>query len=163
MDFNRLVEGVVEVTRRQNPEHVLTLMLDTSVPKVSCDQDKVSQLLLILLSNSTKYSPAGTEVVVSSRANADNVEVTVRDHGPGMPVDFDDTLLVGSQPGGASSADHLNRGFAAGLGLQIARQIVEMHSGRIWFENVDSQGCEFHFTLPLRVRTPREFEAITRK
>jgi signal transduction histidine kinase len=159
-DLNRLISEVVEVTRRQNPHHVLTLHLDPSDPKVSCDSDKVSQLLMILLSNATKYSPAGAEVMVIGRMNNGSVEVTVKDQGPGMPADFDNSLFTGAQ--GVNSNNHLNRGMGAGLGLQIARQIVEMHSGRIWFENSASRGAEFHFTLPMRVRRPQELRTVAR-
>jgi signal transduction histidine kinase len=158
-DFNRVIEAVVEVTRKQNPDFLITLGLDPSDPEVSCDVDKVSQLLMILLGNATKYSPAGSEIVVSGRKDGDNVEVTVRDHGPGMPPDFDDGLFIGSEPRRATS-DHLNGRVGSGLGLQIARQIVEMHSGRIWYENVGGDGCEFHFTLPLRARQAQESKAV---
>jgi signal transduction histidine kinase len=115
---------------------------------------------MILLSNATKYSPAGAEVMVIGRMNNGSVEVTVKDQGPGMPADFDNSLFTGAQ--GVNSNNHLNRGMGAGLGLQIARQIVEMHSGRIWFENSASRGAEFHFTLPMRVRRPQELRTVAR-
>lgn len=147
VELNQLVRGVVEATRNQNAEHVLTLRLDPSLPDVSCDADKVSQVLTILLSNATKYSPAGSEVVVTSRADADNAEVTVQDRGPGMPADFHE---------GPSSG-----GVQAGLGLPIARQIVEMHGGRLWFESRAGEGSVFHVTLPIRIRPARDRMIIT--
>jgi signal transduction histidine kinase len=145
VDLNQLIERVVETTRKQNPDHVLAVELDASVPAVSCDEEKVSQVLTILLSNATKYSPAGREVSIASRASSDGVEMTVKDHGPGMPAD-----LNGPQASGT------------GLGLEIARQIAEMHGGRMWFESSRGRGTEFHFMLPIRTRPSREMAAVAR-
>lgn len=158
VDINQLINGVVEATQNQSPEHVLAARLAPSAP-APCDADKVSQVLTILLSNAVKYSPAGSEVLVTSRANADSVEITVKDQGPGMPPDFDDGLFVGYQRRPPNGANRMNRGEATGIGLPIARQIVEMHGGRIWFDSTVGQGTEFHFTLPLQVTASREMKA----
>jgi signal transduction histidine kinase len=79
-----------------------------------------------------------------------------------MPADFDDGMFAGSQRRRASSGGRPNRSVAGGLGLQIARQIVQMHGGRIWFESVVGKGSEFHFTLPLQVRQSQELRAVAR-
>ena len=86
----------------------------------------------------------------------------MNDQGPGMPVDFDNGLFVGYRRPHANSANRVNRGIGAGLGLPIARQIVEMHGGRIWFESAPGQGTEFHFTLPIRVKPSRELKPVAR-
>ncbi len=137
VNINEVIERVVEETRKQSPDHVLALSLDKFVPTVSCDEEKVSQVLTILLSNATKYSPAGREVSIRSRANSDGVEMTVKDQGPGMPA-------------------HVNGPSASGtgLGLEIARQIA--------FESSPGGGTEFHFTLPVRVRPSGELRAVAR-
>ena len=127
-----------------------------------CDADKIAQVLAILLSNAVKYSPAGSEVVVSSELNARNVEVMVKDRGRGMPLDFDDGLFVGYQRQPSTSGEGTNRAGATGLGLPIARQIVEMHGGRIWFDSAVGQGSEFHFTLPIQLRPSTELQAVAR-
>ena len=145
VNINEVIERVVEETRKQSPDHTLALTLDKSVPAVLCDEEKISQVLTILLSNATKYSPAGREVSITSRANSDGVEMTVKDQGPGMPADLN------GQPGSGT-----------GLGLEIARQIAEMHGGRIWFESSPGRGTEFHFTLPKRIRPSREIAAVAR-
>ena len=162
LDFNDLIAGVLDAIRNQNPDHVVVARLDPSVPAVSCDRERVSQALATLLNNAIKYSPAGSDVLVASRANAESVEVTVNDQGPGMPVDFDNGLFVGYRRPHANSANRVNRGIGAGLGLPIARQIVEMHGGRIWFESAPGQGTEFHFTLPIRVKPSRELKPVAR-
>jgi signal transduction histidine kinase len=151
VDLNHLINEVVEATRKQSPDHILVVRLDPSDPVVSCDREKVSQLVTILLTNATKYSPAGREVMLTSRVGLGDVEVTVKDHGHGMPADVDGGLLVGNQ-----------QRQGRGLGLQIARQIVDMHGGRIWFESAAGKGSEFHFTLPIQVRPSRELKAVAR-
>jgi signal transduction histidine kinase len=157
-DINQLVNKVVGDFRKQSPERVVTTRLDETIPQVPCDHDRVSQALSILLANATKYSAVGTEVAVTSRVEGDAVEVSVKDRGPGMPSSLQAGLLVGSDPS-ANGADH---GGGTGLGLAIARQIIELHGGRIWFDTKAGEGTEFHFTLPLRARPSRQMAAITR-
>jgi signal transduction histidine kinase len=144
----------VETARKQNGRSNIAMVLDASGPAVPADPDKLAQLLAIVLGNALKYSPTGSEVMVSSKSDRDEVSITVKDHGPGMPSDFENGLFVGyRRQGGAGNGAHAG---GTGLGLPIARQIVEMHGGRIWFETTPGQGTEFHFTLPLRVRPSRE-------
>jgi signal transduction histidine kinase len=104
-----------------------------------------------LVGNAIKFSSPRSEVVVTSQVDANQVTVTVQDHGLGMPHNFDDRLFVGA-----------NGGRGTGLGLPIARQIVDMHGGRIWFDSSASQGTEFHFTIPMQVRPSRELKAVSR-
>jgi signal transduction histidine kinase len=161
-DFNQLIAAVVDDVRSKSPEHLVTTSLDENMPLVPCDQDKVRQALSILLGNATKYSGAGTEVAVTSRVEGETVEVSVKDHGRGMPAGFEAGLSVRSDQGtgGASNgADHTGR---TGLGLVIARQIVELHGGRIWFDSKAGRGTEFHFTLPVHARPSRHMAAATR-
>jgi signal transduction histidine kinase len=162
VDLNELVESTVESIRRLDSKHTITTALDTSVRSVTCDRDRVSQVLAILLGNAVKYSPAGSEVAVTSQLNGESVTVTVKDHGPGMPSDFDDGLFVGYRRQGSSTGNGVNRGAGTGLGLPIARQIVQMHGGRIWFETVTGQGSDFHFSLPLTLRPSRQLRAVAR-
>jgi signal transduction histidine kinase len=162
VDVNQIVKEVAEATRKQSPDHVLETRLDPSNPMLSCDVEKVSQVLTILLSNAAKYSPAGSLVVVASQRQAEYVEVTVTDHGVGMPADFDDRLFVGYQRRAAKSGAAVPSAISSGLGLPIARQIIEMHGGRLWFERVAHGGSEFHFTIPVQVRPSREMKAVAR-
>jgi signal transduction histidine kinase len=160
VDLNQLIEGAVEEVRKENPQHAIALSLDPAVHTVPADRDKLSQLLTILVGNAIKYSPAGSEVAVKSELNSDHATVSVTDHGPGMPADFDNGLFVGYRRHAGGATDGMNGG--TGLGLPIARQIVEMHGGRIWFDSRLAEGSEFHFTLPLSVRPATETRAVLR-
>jgi signal transduction histidine kinase len=161
-EINQVIAGAVQAARNQKTEQAIVERLEPSLPAVPCDTEMVSQLLSILLNNAMKYSPAGSEIVVTSSFDAGSVEVSVKDHGPGMPADFDSGLFAGNKGRAGNSANRVDRGVGAGLSLSIARQIVEMHGGRIWFDSSAAHGSVFHFTLPLQVRPSRGLRAVAR-
>ena len=145
VDIDHLVQEVADRMRSENLDHEIVTRLGAAGATVQCDRDRVAQALGNLISNAIKYSPRGSEVTVTTELGADEVRVSIKDRGRGLPQGFDDTLLVGSADAGT------------GLGLPIARQIVQMHGGRIWFDTPNGRtGTTFHFTLPLRVRPSRE-------
>ena len=140
VDIDGLVREVIDRMKPGNPEHPLVARLGGDGAIVPCDRDRVAQALVNLIENAVKYSPRGAEVAVTTVLGAAEVTITVEDHGRGMPAGVpDDLMMVGS-----------------GLGLPIARQIVQMHGGRIWFESAPGRGTAFHITLPLRLRQSRE-------
>ena len=145
VDLNHLCENVILTLSRP-----IDWKPDRSLPKVWCDADKVSQVITNLIGNAVKYSRDDIEVS-TSRQNG-FAEVGVADRGPGMPSDFDANLFVS-----ASSPSGLT-----GLGLPIARQIVEMHGGRMWFESRAGGGTKFAFTLPVNVRRASEIKAVAK-
>ncbi len=149
-DVNHLIEQVIGTARTEFPARKITTELESDLPMVQCDETKVTQVVNNIVINALKYSRG--DVAVSSKAQEGVVEVSVRDSGPGMPPDFDSRLFVG----------RMNGSGGTGLGLPIARQIVEMHGGRIWFDSVTGKGTEFHFTLPVRIRPTRDLRAVAR-
>lgn len=152
VDVNLLINSAVDSARRSSPDHTLTVSLAQAPSMVTCDAAKVSRVLTVLIGNAIKHSPRGSEVAVTTRAQDGMLEVIVQDRGPGMPGNFDSRLFAGIQGAQAPDGD---KSVGTGLGLPIARQIVEMHGGRIWFEPREGGGSEFHFTLPRRQVTPR--------
>ncbi len=162
VDLNQLIGEVVGRIRDQAPQHILTSGLDPSLPAVPGDREKLRQVLTILLGNAVKYSPAGSEVVVTTRFEADRIEVTVKDQGPGLPAGLDDGLFSGSRREPAASEGRINGSTGTGLSLPMARQIVEMHGGRIWSDSTTAQGSVFHVTLPLQVSPTRDVPEVAR-
>ena len=152
VDVNQLINSAVDAARSSSLEHTVTVSLAQSASEVTCDAGKVSRVLTILIGNAVKYSPRGSEVAVTTRVQEGRLEVIVQDHGPGMPGNFDSRLFAGIQGPQAPDGD---KSVGTGLGLPIARQIVEMHGGRVWYEPRVGGGSEFHFTLPYRQTAPR--------
>jgi len=160
VDLNQLMISVVDSARTQSPRSNLVAQLNPALPQVRGDPDKLSQVLSVLVGNAIKYSPPGSNVTVTTDVEGDHLTVAVKDHGPGMPADIDGGLFAGFLPRADGGGNGVEGG--TGLGLPIARQIVEMHGGRIWFDSTATQGSTFHFTLPLRLRPSRELTAVSR-
>ncbi len=116
--------------------------------RVWADSDRILQTLTNLISNAIKFSPAGSDVLLSARAIDENeVVLEVTDHGRGIPADKLDTIFERFQQVDASDSRAMG---GTGLGLAICRSIITQHGGRIWATSTPGHGTIFHFTLPTR-------------
>jgi signal transduction histidine kinase len=149
VDLNQALVDAVERGRAVYPTHTIVTDLDPALLEVSGDSDRLIQVITNLLSNAAKYSPGGGEITVRSRADIATVTVSVRDHGMGIPPEFMTKLFQRYERYESSATDRI---IGTGLGLPIARQIIEMHRGRIWAESTVGEGSEFFFTLPVDAR-----------
>jgi PAS domain S-box-containing protein len=123
----------------------LVATYDEPLPTVHADPERVTQLLSNLVGNALKFTPAGGRVEVRTQRYGEGVLVSVTDTGEGIPADqlphvFERFYQVSSS---RSVARH-----GAGLGLPIARGIVEAHGGTIWIESAPGRGTTVRFTLP---------------
>jgi two-component system sensor histidine kinase/response regulator len=150
VDINVVLQEAVERARASSEHHVFELKLDPAHPVTQCDADRVAQIVANLLTNAVKYSPDGGEIVVSSHASEGFVEVSVRDHGVGIAPEFAKRLFSRYERYEKTSGKIIG----TGLGLAIARQIVEMHHGRIWVDTTAGSGSDFRFTLPMTLPEP---------
>jgi PAS domain S-box-containing protein len=150
VDVNKAIYASVERARIASARHLITTNLDPDLPQVAADSDRIVQVMTNLLSNAIKYSPEGGEVAVTSRASANQVEISVRDHGIGIPPDFVDRLFGRYE---RYETEATSKIVGTGLGLAITRRIVEMHGGRIWVESTVGSGSEFHVTIPVGTTT----------
>lgn len=123
----------------------LVVRLAEPLPLVMADEQRICQVLLNLVSNAAKFSPAHTAITVSARRDGSMVQIAVSDEGDGIPAAeraqvfeaFHQVLQKGGrQPG-------------TGLGLAICKGLVEAHGGRIWVVERDGPGTTIAFTLPL--------------
>jgi PAS domain S-box-containing protein len=114
------------------------------IPPISADPARLERILLNLLSNALKYSDPGTPVEVRVRPDGSFAKISIQDQGQGIPVEERSRLFERYFRGiGAKKKESI------GLGLYIARIIVEAHGGRIWAESEVGKGSTFSFTLPL--------------
>ncbi len=130
-------------------DHHVVVDVDEKLPSVLVDSASIAEAIYILVDNASKYAPAGTTIALSARLGDSNqMRVTVSDEGPGIPADmrgrvFDKFFRIpGREP-----AD--SRRGGAGLGLPIARRLVEAQGGRIWVEPSEAgKGTTVTMVLP---------------
>ena len=113
---------------------------------VACDPDRIEQVLGNLIGNAIKFTPASGKIVVRVERRGDEVWVAVSDDGPGIPS----ALLPHVFDRYWQAPETARQGH--GLGLTIAKGIVEAHHGRIWADSEVGKGTTFHFALPAAVR-----------
>jgi two-component system, sensor histidine kinase and response regulator len=145
LDLNAIITDASQRTRAASPRHTIAASLDPMLPAVRGDSDRLFQVVSNLLSNAVKYSPGGGEVLVTTRARDGMVEVSVTDHGLGIPPDFVKKLFGRYERFEDKSKATI---VGTGLGLAITRQIVDMHGGKIWVDSTVGMGSQFHFTVP---------------
>jgi len=126
-----------------------------NISNVRADPARLDRILENLLSNAAKFSPEGGVIHVSAVQDAGFIRLCVEDEGPGVPEAerphiFDRFYTTTSQ-------DEALKGV--GLGLFIARRLVELHGGRIWVEDAPGGGGRFCFTLPIDTHSPEEADA----
>ena len=173
--LNRLVQNLLEMTRLESgalqlhrelhpPEEVIgaalgrlgkrladrrvTTKVPSDLPLVPMDDVLVEQVLMNLLDNAVKYTPAGSPLEVIATATDETLTIEVADHGPGLPPGDEERVFdkfYRAEPVGSRGA---------GLGLAICRGIIRAHGGRIWAQNLPGAGVAFLFTLPLGALRP---------
>jgi signal transduction histidine kinase len=148
VDVGELVAGAASLMGPLLTEKQQTLSTEVPAPapRVMGDHHRLEQVLLNLLSNAHKFSPAGARIAVAVLPAAGTVTVTVRDTGPGIPREAQPRLFEQFFTARTSSP---NRQVGAGLGLPIANGIVEAHGGRMWVESEEGAGSAFSFALPV--------------
>lgn len=144
-DGGELVAEAVAAFRLLAAEKGIALEGDTiGAPLLlSCDRDRSLQVLANLLGNAIKFTPAGGKVSATALRVGDDVRFSVTDTGPGIPENLLEAVFERFWQAGKDD----RRGL--GLGLYIAKSLVEAHGGRIWAESRLGEGSTFFFTLPI--------------
>ncbi len=145
-NIERLIQDAVAEAQLRSPGYRLKVKVKGTLPAVKVDGRRIRQVLDNLLDNAFKYSKKETEVLVRAQTKAHELEISVTDHGRGIPVADIDRVFermyrieqrLAQDPGGM------------GLGLALCKALVEAHRGRIWLDSVEGKGTTVHFTLPL--------------
>jgi PAS domain S-box-containing protein len=148
MDLVEIVRSCTEQAQIRADRHTVRLEAGTARLDGVWDSDRVRQVLDNLLSNAIKYSPTGGEVVVRVEVVKQEARVSVQDSGVGIPAEALDQIFTRFYRTDDAAAGPA--GF--GIGLYVARSIVELHGGRIAVASYPGHGSTFSFTLP--VQTP---------
>jgi signal transduction histidine kinase len=147
VDLGELLSGVVSLMRPllDAKEQRVGLALPMPAPAVPGDSRRLERVLLNLLSNANTFAPAGSEITISMREDAREVTIAVQDAGPGITAAGIPHLFEQFFTERTSSSRH---NIGAGLGLPIAKGIIEAHGGRIWVESTVGVGTTVSFALP---------------
>jgi two-component system sensor histidine kinase VicK len=137
---------VVDELRRHTDRHRFLVSFPPRFPIVDADAGRIRRLLFNLLDNAVKYSAEGGLVVIRGQVQEGEVLVSVADQGPGIAPEYLNQLFERFFRVKFVSGHHI---VGSGLGLPIARNIVEAHGGRIWAESKLGEGTTISFTLPI--------------
>jgi len=130
-------------------DHRVNVAMAEATPAVSVDAASIVEVIYILLDNASKYSPAGTTISVrAARDDERSVQISVSDEGPGIPEHLRERVFEKFFRVPARESHDPNRG-GIGLGLPIARRLIETQGGRIWIEAAASGGTAVVLTLPV--------------
>jgi signal transduction histidine kinase len=147
LDVARLMESCVTMVRGMMAARALTLKVRAPGESLTVrgDERRLTQIGCNLLSNAIKFSPDHGTIEFRSWRDGGQGVFSVEDQGPGVPSEFHERIF---EQFFRVPSDH----EGTGLGLTLAKQLVELHGGRIWLESESGQGSSFCFSLPLAER-----------
>jgi len=126
----------------------LTVQIPPDLPQVQVDMDRMGQVLLNLVGNALQYTPTGGSVHVKAAQQKDEIQIDITDTGIGIPPEHLPHLFTRFYRADKSRS---RSGGGSGIGLTIARHLVEAHGGRIWVESQGAgKGSTFSFTIPIQ-------------
>jgi len=152
--LEEVVGTALEATRSILKQHHVEIHLPRDLPLVRFDALLIERVLVNLLENAAKYTPAGSTVTISAEVIADRLSISVSDNGPGLPPGQEDAVFEKFARGHRESATP-----GVGLGLAICRAIIDAHGGKIMGFNKRGGGATVNFTLPLGSPPTAEIES----
>ncbi|MBL3643005.1 cell wall metabolism sensor histidine kinase WalK [Peribacillus frigoritolerans] len=146
VNFNKFYDHIIDrFEMSKNDDITFKRDLPKEAYFVDIDEDKITQVLYNVISNSLKYSPEGGQVTFRVRASDGFIIVSITDQGVGIPKNVIDKIFDRFYRVDKARARNLG---GTGLGLAIAKEMVVAHGGKIWAESVDGKGTTVFFTLP---------------
>lgn len=136
--------AALAASEHQLRQHTVVVALEPNLPMLQLDAVLIERVLVNLLENAAKYTPAGSKVTLSARQECGQIHVCVSDDGPGLPPGRAERLFEKFTRGQVESTIP-----GVGLGLAICRTILEAHGGNLTASNRMPHGAEFCFTLPV--------------
>ncbi len=144
LDAAVLVREAVDAFAQAAAQKQITLAWEVSEPSLPArfDHERMLQVFANLITNALKFTPEGGTIVVRGERDGDQISLSVRDDGMGIPADVLEAVFERFWQVGKND----QRGL--GLGLYISRCIIDAHGGQIWAESKPGQGSTFHFKIP---------------
>ncbi len=149
VDLSSLVEEVVDASRSLMTNNDISFHLEVvngPIPRLKLDKVKVRRAIQNILSNAIKYTPRGGRVDVMIKRDSKEVLCSIADTGVGIPPDQQPHIFERFFRGGNITRIEPD---GTGLGLYIAKSMIEAHGGKIWFESAEGRGTIFYFSLPI--------------
>lgn len=149
-DIKELVQKVIDSLKADIQRKKIKFKFEKpskKIRKIRVDAEKITLAVQNLINNAIQYTPISGEVIVSLRRVEDDIEFSVKDAGIGIPKDQQDRVFTKFFRG-ANAIRMETEG--TGLGLYIAKNIIEAHGGGIWFESEENKGSTFSFVLPIK-------------
>jgi len=144
--LQHLAEEILAEIGNIGREYTISLSIPEEIPVLYIDPERISEVIYILMDNAMAYSPTGSEIEVKAAMGESEVLISVTDRGIGIPEDHRGRIF--ERFGQVEDALHHSTP-GMGMGLYIAKEIVEAHGGRIWHEPRECGGSIFRFSLPL--------------
>ncbi len=168
VSVQKLVKEVTQsiMTQIESKDQTLTLDIPSNMPELWGDWTRLVQILSNLLSNAYKYTPENGRILIRAdqtiEMNGHNttksmIHMVVQDNGLGIGEQDQERIFSKFFRG---NDDQILKLPGTGLGLNITKNLVELHNGRIWFESKHRQGTEFHIVIPAVVENERYSEAL---
>ena len=144
-ELREAVEGAVDQLRSVLQNHTVQIAIPEDLPRVRIDLERIAEVIVHLLDNAAKYSPPGTPIHITAEAKEGYVVTSVADHGPGIDQ-MEQEMIFEKFYRGRNQRVSVQ---GTGMGLAIARAIVELHGGKIGVTSQLDRGSVFYFSLPL--------------
>jgi two-component system phosphate regulon sensor histidine kinase PhoR len=147
LDLNQLMDEVIAQLNPQTERQKIAISQNfaADLPSVSADKDRVRQVIANLVHNAIKFTPAGGRITITSRELEGSVVVDIADTGIGIPKENLARVFERFYKG-----DKARAGEGTGMGLAIAKHVIEAHRGSIWVRSEEGKGSTFSFSLPFQ-------------
>jgi signal transduction histidine kinase len=154
VDSGQLLRSIVDSVKplARKSGHSLNAELPSSLPVIQADEDRLRQVVLNLLNNAFKFTPAGGSITVRASRNGEDLIVEVQDTGRGISKKEQERLFEPYQ----QVEGERNRLSGLGLGLSLSKKLVELHGGQVWVQSEKGRGSTFGFSIPLEAKVKQK-------